>query len=107
MEVFGLLVLVALGWFWLNSVKARDAALVACRRACDAEGLQFLDDTVSAARIRLERDDDGVVRFRRVYSFEYSDSGDNRRPGSIVLLGDRVIMLNVGLRAVPDDRRLH
>ena len=107
MEVFGLLLVVALGWFWLASIKARDAAMLACRRACDAEGLQFLDDTVSAARVRPERDDDGVLRLRRVYSFEYSDNGNNRRPGSIVLLGDRVIMLNVGLRAVPDDRTLH
>ncbi len=107
MEVFGLLLVVALGWFWLNGIKARDAAMIACRRACDAEGLQFLDDTVSTARVRPERDDDGVLRLRRVYSFEYSDSGNNRRPGSIVLLGDRVIMLNVGLRAVPDDRTLH
>jgi hypothetical protein len=106
-EVFGLLLVVAFGWFWLNSIKARDAAMIACRRACDAEGLQFLDDTVSTARVRLERDDDGALRLRRVYSFEYSDSGDNRRPGSVVLLGDRVIMLNVGLRAVPDDRTLH
>jgi hypothetical protein len=106
-EVIGLLFVVALGWFWLNSIKARDAAMTACRRACDAEGLQFLDDTVSTARVRLERDDDGVLRLRRVYSFEYSDSGNNRRPGSVVLLGDRVILLNVGLRAVPDDRTLH
>jgi hypothetical protein len=106
-EVIGLLFVVALGWFWLNGIKARDAAMLACRRACAAEGLQFLDDTVSTARVRLERDDDGVLRLRRVYSFEYSDSGNNRRPGSIVLLGDRVIMLNVGLRAVPEGRTLH
>lgn len=107
MEVLGLLLVVALGWFWLSGIKARDAAMIACRRACDAESLQFLDDTVSTARLRLERDDDGALRLRRVYSFEYSDSGNNRCPGSIVLLGDRVIMLNVGLRAVPDDRTLH
>lgn len=107
MEVLGLLFVVALGWYWLASIKARDAAMLACRRACDAEGLQFLDDTVSAARVRPERDDDGVLRLRRVYSFEYSDTGNNRRPGSIELLGDRVIMLNVGLRSVPDERTLH
>jgi hypothetical protein len=106
-EISGLLLIVAIGWFWLNSIKARDMAMSACRRACDAESLQFLDDTVSAARIRLERDDDGVLSWRRVYRFEYSDTGNNRRPGSIVLLGDRVVMLNIGLRAVPDDRTLH
>jgi hypothetical protein len=106
-EVSGLLLVVALGWFWLNSIQARDVAVAASRRACDAEGLQFLDDTVSTARVRLERDDDGVLRLRRVYTFEYSDTGNNRRPGSIVLLGERVTMLNVGLRAVPDERMLH
>ena len=107
MEVTGLLLIAALGWFWLNSIKVRDVAMISCRRACDAEGLQFLDDTVSSARVGLERDDGGVLRLRRVYAFEYSDTGNNRRLGSIVLLGEHVIMLNVGLRAAPDERTLH
>lgn len=107
LEVSGLLLVAALGWFWLASIKARDAAMMACRRACDAEGLQFLDETVSVSSMRPERDDDGVIRLRRVYSFEYSDTGDNRRRGSIVMLGLRVILLNVGLRSVPDQRTLH
>lgn len=107
LEVASLVLLGALGWFWLDSLRARDAAVSAARRACESEGLQFLDDTVSFAGIKPERDDDGVLRLRRIYAFEYSDTGDNRRRGSVVMLGRRVILLNVGLRAVPDQRTLH
>ena len=107
LEFTSLVLLGALGWLWLDGLRARDAAVVAARRACESEGLQFLDDTVSFAGIKPERDDEGVLRLRRVYNFEYSDTGDNRRRGSVVMLGRRVILLNVGLRAVPDQRTLH
>jgi len=38
---------------------------------------------------------------QRVYTFEYSDTGDNRRCGSVVLLGHNVSMINIGLRLAP------
>lgn len=107
MEIAGLLLLAAIGWFWLDSLKARDAAVAAARRACESEDLQLLDETVVSESIKPERDDDGVLRLRRVYAFEYSDTGDNRRRGSVVMLGRRVILLNIGLRAVPRNTTLH
>ena len=107
MEIAGLLFLAAIGWFWLDSLKARDAAIAAARRACESEDLQLLDETVASSNIRLERDDDGVLRLRRAYAFEYSDTGDNRRRGSVVMLGRRVILLNVGLRVAPRNTTLH
>lgn len=107
MEITGLLFLAAIGWFWLDSLKARDAAIAAARRACESEGLQLLDETVASEGIKPERDDEGVLRLRRVYAFEYSDTGDNRRRGSVVMLGRRVVLLNVGLRAVPRHPTLH
>lgn len=102
MEVLGLLLLVAIGWFWLDGVRARDAAVLAARRFCEPRGYQFLDDTVATTRVRPERDDDGVLRLCRVYRFEYSDTGNNRQPASIVLLGQRVVGLNAGLRVVSE-----
>jgi hypothetical protein len=106
-EIAGLLLLAALGWLWLDGLKARDAAIVAARQACHGEGLQFLDDTVSFSSLKLARNDDGAVALRRTYTFEYSDTGDNRRQGSVVMLGHRVMLLNIGLRLVPDSRTLH
>ena len=70
------------GWFLWDSLKAREAANAAIRPACRAEGLLFLDDTVALDRLRPERDDDGRMRLARVYRFEYSDNGTNRRRGT-------------------------
>lgn len=106
-ELLGLIVLAGGAWLWLDSLKARDGGIAAARAACNAEGLQLLDDTVSLASLRPARNDDGRLLLRRVYNFEYSDTGDNRRNGSVVLLGHRVVLLNVGLRAVPVERTLH
>jgi hypothetical protein len=107
LEIASLVVLGALGWFWLDSLKARDAAIVAARQACASEGLQFLDETVSIGSLKPARNDDGQLLLRRVYNFEYIDTGDNRRQGSVVLLGQRVMLLNVGLRPLPEPPTLH
>jgi hypothetical protein len=107
LEIASLVLLGALGWFWLDSLKARDAAIVAARKACDSEGLQFLDETVAIGGLKPARNDDGQLLLRRVYNFEYSDTGDNRRQGSVVLLGQRVMVLNVGLRQTFEPPTLH
>lgn len=106
-ELAGILLLAALAWLWLDSLQAREAAIAAARSACDAEGLLLLDATVSIASLKLGRDEEGRLKLQRAYDFEYSDTGDNRKKGSVVLLGHRVIVLNVGLRLVPGGRTLH
>ena len=82
------IVLIAAGiFFWLDSLRARERALSAGRAACERYALQFLDDTVSVSRVRLGRDDEGQLRIARTYTFEFSDTGNNRRHGAIVMLG--------------------
>jgi hypothetical protein len=82
------IVLIGLGIFlWQDSLRARERALQAGRSACERYALQFLDDTVSFARVRLERDEDGQLRIARTYTFEFSDTGNNRRQGAISMLG--------------------
>jgi hypothetical protein len=107
LEVAGILLLAGLAWLWFDSLKAREAAVSEARAACMSEGLLLLDATVSIASLRLARDDDGRLRLQRAYDFEYSDTGNNRLKGGIVLLGHRVIVLNVGLRPAPEVRTLH
>ena len=97
-EIVFVALLGALAWFWLDSLKVREAAIHAARAACDAESLMLLDDTVAISGIKPVRDQDGHVKLQRAYDFEYSDTGDNRRKGSVVLLGRRVVLLNVGFR---------
>lgn len=106
-EILGLLALVSGGWFLWDSLKAREAANTAMRAACEAEGLLFLDDTVALRSVWPVRNDDGHVRLRRIYDFEYSDTGDDRRKGSIAMVADTVSALNIGPRSVPDGVTLH
>ncbi len=82
-------------WLWLDTLKAREAGIAAARRACDEDGLQLLDDTVAGRSVRLARDDDGRLRLRRIFAFEYSDTGDNRRNGTVTLLGQHVEYLQI------------
>ena len=82
------IVLIVLGIvFWIDSLRAREKALAAGRNACERYGVQFLDETVVFAKLRVVRNDEGRVRLRRTYSFEFSDTGNNRRHGAIVMLG--------------------
>ena len=82
------IVLIAAGaLLWVDSLRARERALAAGRKACERYGVQLLDETVAFATLRLARNDQGRVRLRRTYTFEFSDTGNNRRHGAIVMLG--------------------
>jgi hypothetical protein len=84
----GAIVIIAAGiFFWLDSLRARERAVKAGRAACERYDLQFLDDTVSFTRVRLKRDPEGQLKIVRTYTFEFSDTGNNRRHGAIVMLG--------------------
>ena len=106
-EVFGVLILGGLSWLWFDSLKAREAAIRAAREVCASEGLMLLDYTVAISGLKPARDENGHLQLQRAYDFEYSDTGNNRLKGSLVLLGHRLVILNVGLRIAPTVRTLH
>ena len=89
-EAVARVVLVAAALLWADSLRARERAVRAGRSACERYQLQFLDDTVAFARMRLARNDMGELRIARTYTFEFSDTGNNRRQGAIVLVGAAV-----------------
>jgi hypothetical protein len=106
-EIFFLILFVALGCLWWDSMRARETAVAAARTACEAEGLLFLDDTVGIASIKPARNADGRLRLQRAYDFEFSDTGDNRVKGSVVMLGRRVMLLNLLPRPLATVTTLH
>ncbi len=94
-ETIAILLIVGGMLLWADSLKARERAVKAGRSACPRYQLQFLDDTVSFARMRLARDEGGQVKISRTYTFEFSDTGNNRRHGAIVMLGGEVADLHL------------
>jgi hypothetical protein len=102
-ELLGLALLALLAWLVWDSLQAREAAVAASRKACNAEGFQFLDDTVAIESVRPARDAQGTLRLRRIYGFEYTETGDSRRKGSVVMLGARVTLVHIGARSTVYD----
>ena len=85
-----LLLLGLVAWLWVDTLRARELAMNVSRQACRSVGVQLLDETVSLRRLDVGRHQGGGLRLRRVYEFEYSTDGRDRRAGSVTLLGRHV-----------------
>lgn len=106
MDFASLLVLVVLGllvWFWLHSIRILEIAREAGRLICKQTGVQFLDDTVASIKVQLARDDNGRRTLRRTYRFEFTETGDTRREGEIIMLGARIESVNMEPYRIMDE----
>ena len=78
--------LLAIGWFWMDSLRTREIATGICAAVCRSHGWQLLDQTVAISRMRLRLTANGL-RLNRIYRFDYSDEGVSRHTGWIMMLG--------------------
>ncbi len=76
--------------FWNDSMQARERMTAICTRICAEMHLQFLDETVALVWLRLSRTATGWLAWRRMYAFEFSESGSDRGKGRALLIGRRV-----------------
>jgi hypothetical protein len=90
-----LLLAAALGLYWYDSMRARERAVRVGRDTCRRENLLFLDDTVALDSVSLSRSSGGRLVLRRVYRFEFSDTGNNRLRGSVTLSGARLELISL------------
>lgn len=100
-----LLLLAVLGWFWLDSLRSLEIARHAGKRVCDKANVQFLDDTVAGVGLALARDESGRRVLRRTYRFEFSETGNSRLNGELVLLGRRVESVTMQPYQILDDNQ--
>lgn len=85
-----LLLIAVLGWYWFDSLRALEIAHQKGKRMCGEMNVQFLDDTVARVSLEVVRDQSGRRVLRRTYRFEFSDTGNSRLEGQIVLLGNHI-----------------
>jgi hypothetical protein len=95
-SLLAIFALLLLGWFWLDSLRARELATGICRAACDERDLQFLDQAVALQRVGVARTPKGL-RLRRVFRFDFSEEGIGRRSGYVVLRGIDLEAFSLGL----------
>lgn len=94
-EVISVVILGGLFWLWFDGTRVREIAVERARKHCHVNEVQFLDDTVALANINPARNENGRFTLKRTYRFEYSDTGNNRRLGSIIMLGQVVQFLDI------------
>lgn len=101
-SLLAIFALLLLGWFWLDSLRARELAIGICRAACDERDFQFLDQAVALHRLGVARTPKGL-RLRRVFRFDFSEEGVGRRSGYVVLRGIDLETFSLGLPDQPKD----
>lgn len=110
-DVLVLFALCGVATWVFQSMRVRELALAAARRACRDAGVQLLDETVSIQRLSASRDEAGRWRLWRQYRFEYSIEGLERERGHIIMLGNRLKAVVIAERQPPDQAaggdRLH
>lgn len=95
-NLLAICLLLLIGWFWLDSLRAREIALGICQAACRQRDLQLLDQAVALRRLGIAWRAEGL-RLRRVYRFDFSEEGEERRSGYIVMRGPSLEELSFGL----------
>lgn len=85
-----LIILLLLGlavWFWYDSLRTRERAIRAAAQACREIGAQLLDQTVSLENLKPTRNKRGSMALRRIYGFDFTVAGYERRRGRAIMLG--------------------
>ncbi len=96
---WGLLLLVvaaaAAGWFWQDSLAARERANEEAHDTCRSIGAALLHGTVAFQALRLVRPTGGAIAIERTYVFEYTLDGATVLRGFLVMTGRRVESLGL------------
>lgn len=83
-------------WLWRESLRAREAATRAGRRICEANDVQFLDETVALARMSVGWN--GRAALVRSYRFDYSTDGADRATGLVVVQAGAIVHVQLAGR---------
>jgi hypothetical protein len=101
--LFVIFALLLLGWFSLDSLRAREIATEICRAACSRADVQLLDETVALRRLNVARTAAGL-RLRRIYRFDFSEEGTSRKSGYLILMDlhlEAISLRTLGHKADP------
>ena len=82
-----LIVLGTIAWFWFDTLQCREIAKALAQQMCHQSHLQLLDDTLALVQIRLKRNCHGKLNIQRTYQFEFSEQGNNRQQGTLIMRG--------------------
>ena len=94
-NLFVLMLLATTGaWLWHNH-GLREKALARVKEHCAKLDLELLDENVAFKRFAFVRDGQERKRFARVYTFEFTVTGEQRHPGTITQFGAHAVQIEL------------
>jgi hypothetical protein len=77
--------------YWWRTSEQKVIAVTGARNYCKQRNMQLLDDSLAFSKLRFERNLHQHRYLCRVYEFDYSPDGRDRRSGEIVLHGNSIL----------------
>jgi hypothetical protein len=91
---YSFITLLALYAFW-GHVNMSGIARACARKHCETMGVQLLDQNIILKKLSLHTSRHSLIAVGRLYLFEFSSVGDSRYQGTIKLIGNRVIAIEL------------
>ena len=89
--------------FWWKSDQIKLFAIAHIIKYCRVRHLQLLDQTMVLKGLWPIRSNDGSLRLRRRYHFEFTSTGKIRNLGIIELIGRKIHKLELEAHLLPED----
>jgi hypothetical protein len=91
---YSFVTLLALYAFWRH-INMNGIAKTYARKHCETMGVQLLDQNIILKKLSLHTSRHSLVAVGRFYLFEFSSVGDSRYQGTIKLIGNRVMAIEL------------
>lgn len=101
-ELFIIMGLVLVVWFWLESMRVNEVARFIGAKICKENNVQFLDDTVHLASVRMGKNSYGQLKLIRKYEFEFTNSELHRYAGELTLAGKQLLSSHMDVYRIND-----
>lgn len=95
MNLMLIILLLTIGLYWSNSMKANEIAFYFVKNHCQKLDIQLLDEYVALNSFWIKRDEQKKIKIWRSYQFEFTSTGYERCNGKVILLGHKILNIQL------------
>lgn len=102
MDFLLIILLLLIGYYWSDSMKAREIAFYYAKNHCQQADVQLLDEYVALNGLWLKKDEHGKTKAWRSYQFEFTSTGYERYNGKLIMLGRKIMSIQLDPYKISD-----
>lgn len=86
-------------YLWWQGKAIKEKAIPITKKYCHKMDVQLLDDTISIKSTRIIWHN-GQLRIKRIFSFEFTATGESRYEGKIEFINSQLISINLQIHQI-------